>query len=622
MNPNRHLDRLGEWLAPLALLLLAACGGERDGASKAAASDTAGRKVEVTRALAAPAQLKTTSAATSVSKLTPPAGTPAEAFFGSTVAVQSSASGAFAAVGAPRELLGGTPQQGGAVYVSTLDGTRSWRLVPTDAAARFQFGRAVALDGPVLVVGAVQAAYVFRFDGENWLEEARLEQDCSQGRFGSAVAVSGERILVGAPLRGCLQATVEGNVFAYRHTGGGTWALERQLAPHPGTVGSHYGSALAIDGQGAAVGAPGWGEVFTYRHDGTTWQTGERIVDPVWGSGRSFGRAVALQGSVLVVGIPGDSEVREGAGAAYVYRQATDGRWSEEGKLLPPPTKPAQKLTGAYYGLTAGLSGDLIVLGGPQADLEDEAVGAVLVFGRDGGAWKHRTTLAAADAGSGDELGTALDIDNGVVLAGAPGHDQAGSNTGAAYVIVLEGGATSPPPAPGNQPPTASFTSGCNGLTCQFDASSSKDADGRIEKYAWHFGDTHTALGVTVSHSFASWGQYSVSLIVTDDAGKSVMTTSTVTVNDSAITLSARGYKVQALQKVDLSWSGAAAPQADIWFSSNQQSEFWGVKVATVANGGAYTHAIDRRRGSTYQHWVCEAGRTDRCSNKTTTTFQ
>ena len=66
-----------------------------------------------------------------------------------------------------------------------------------------------------------------------------------------------------------------------------------------------------------------------------------------------------------------------------------------------------------------------------------------------------------------------------------------------------------------NVAPNASFTYSCTDLTCSFNASGSSDSDGSITNYSWSFGGS----GVTASNTFASAGNYSVTLTVTDDDG-------------------------------------------------------------------------------------------------------
>jgi PKD repeat protein len=67
--------------------------------------------------------------------------------------------------------------------------------------------------------------------------------------------------------------------------------------------------------------------------------------------------------------------------------------------------------------------------------------------------------------------------------------------------------------------PTAAFSSTCADLACSFDASASVAPGASIASYAWTFGDGGTATGPTPSHTYASAGQYTVSLTVTSSLG-------------------------------------------------------------------------------------------------------
>jgi len=96
--------------------------------------------------------------------------------------------------------------------------------------------------------------------------------------------------------------------------------------------------------------------------------------------------------------------------------------------------------------------------------------------------------------------------------------------------------ATNNCPSP-NQPPTANFTfSPANLITNQnitFDASSSSDADGNITAYSWNFGDGSTAAGITVQHAYATAGNYSVNLTVTDSNNASASSAKTIPVSQN-----------------------------------------------------------------------------------------
>ena len=79
-----------------------------------------------------------------------------------------------------------------------------------------------------------------------------------------------------------------------------------------------------------------------------------------------------------------------------------------------------------------------------------------------------------------------------------------------------------------------------------------------------------------------------------------------------AITLSASGYKVKGMQRVDLTWSGATSTNVDIRRNGNV--------VTTTNNDGVHTDNIGVNGSATYQYTVCHAG-TGTCSNTVTVVF-
>jgi subtilisin len=106
------------------------------------------------------------------------------------------------------------------------------------------------------------------------------------------------------------------------------------------------------------------------------------------------------------------------------------------------------------------------------------------------------------------------------------------SNTTVFNPVLTDGpGGGDPPP---NQPPTASFTASCSGLTCTFDGSASSDPDGSIVSHAWTFGDSTGGSGQVVGKTYAAGGTYTVTLTVTDNSGATGGTSRSVTVSAAA----------------------------------------------------------------------------------------
>ncbi|MDP9066870.1 MAG: S8 family serine peptidase [Actinomycetota bacterium] len=168
-----------------------------------------------------------------------------------------------------------------------------------------------------------------------------------------------------------------------------------------------------------------------------------------------------------------------------------------------------------------------------------------------------------------------------------------------------------PAPAPSNEPPVASFTYSCSGLTCSFDAGGSADSDGTISTYAWDLGDGTTAGGSTTNKTYSEPGTYRVTLTVTDDSGASTSTSQDVSVKSEeeagSFQLTASAFRSGGTATVTLYWRGTDLIGGVVVYRN-------GVVVATTPDDGSYTEMIANSSGS-YVYKVCEEG-TSNCSNE------
>ncbi|GAA0514708.1 glycosyl hydrolase [Paractinoplanes deccanensis] len=92
-----------------------------------------------------------------------------------------------------------------------------------------------------------------------------------------------------------------------------------------------------------------------------------------------------------------------------------------------------------------------------------------------------------------------------------------------------------------NQAPIARVaanpSSGAAPLTVAFSSSGSSDPEGGALTYAWNFGDGGTSTAANPSHTYTAAGQRTVTLTVTDNAGLTATASMTVTVGNTAPTV-------------------------------------------------------------------------------------
>ncbi|MEE9294884.1 MAG: hypothetical protein V3W34_07995 [Phycisphaerae bacterium] len=146
-----------------------------------------------------------------------------------------------------------------------------------------------------------------------------------------------------------------------------------------------------------------------------------------------FGRSVGADGAVVVVGALLDDIGALSSGSAYVYR--FDGlSWQEEQKLTP--SKPS---TGAHFGASVAVSGNVILIGSPFDDAAALSAGSAYLYRFDGDTWNEEQRLLAPDASSHDLFGQTVAIDGDVVLVAAILDNAGANNTGSAYVYRYDG---------------------------------------------------------------------------------------------------------------------------------------------------------------------------------------
>lgn len=251
----------------------------------------------------------------------------------------------------------------GAAYVFVRNGT-SWTqqayLKSSNAETADFLGFATSISGDTLVVGAFLedsnaagvngnqasntfsnsgAAYTFVRTGTIWTQQAYLKASnpIPDVKFGSAVAVSGDTIVIGAPSEHGSSTGING------------------LQPGPTTTG--------LDRSGAA---------YVFVRTGSTWSQEAYVKASNTGRNDLFGIALDIEDDRLIVGARAEQSFSAGVngnqtndffgeiGAAYLFNRAgTD--WTQEAYI-----KASNPSTNNSFGSSLSISQDTLVVGAPH----------------------------------------------------------------------------------------------------------------------------------------------------------------------------------------------------------------------------------------------------------------
>lgn len=299
-------------------------------------------------------------------------------------------SGLVLAMDGTRAVTGRTT--GNEAHALHFDGT-NWlvdaTLVGSDTVASDDFGHAVAISGTRILVGdhahdspAVDAgaAYIFEFDGQQWVQRAELVANdaAASDFFGDAVALSGNVAMVGAP--GCDGLFGgSGAVYVFRYIGG-SWAQVDKLLPMDPVPNGTFGTAIALRGDRAVIGQfaahdfTGAADVFESLAG--DWSSLAHLTAFDGAPDDEFGRAVAIDGNHIVVAAshPG------GAGAVYFFDRGSAG-WTYSAKFVP---------NGTYIASVAAC-GERALVGTPG--LAPNETGAAYLYTCAAGAWSEASVM-------------------------------------------------------------------------------------------------------------------------------------------------------------------------------------------------------------------------------------
>jgi hypothetical protein len=332
------------------------------------------------------------------------------------------------------------------------------QLTAIDRAAGDSFGGAIAVDGDWAVVGArnddgaaganTGAAYVFRRAGFLWSQSTKLvASDGAAGDlFGSAVAISGNRIVIGAPNDDNSHGTDAGALYVFVYDGT-NWTQTHKITASDGAASDLLGTSVAISGSRIAAGAPqhntaglsNAGQIYTYVYSTFPrppggWPEEARFAAADTAASDQFGHATALDNDALLIGAPYNTNAAgAAAGAAYIFRRGTG--WAQEAKLIASSQGAGSGLFGWSVAIDTSFGdprfpGQAAVVGAPQVDDVTSGftlldTGGAFYYAKSGASWSPGLRLTPSVIFERQRFGHSVALRGDRVAAGSPTSQEA-----------------------------------------------------------------------------------------------------------------------------------------------------------------------------------------------------
>ena len=179
-------------------------------------------------------------------------------------------------------------------------------------------------------ISSAGSAYVFTRSGTSWSQQAKLTASSggASDYFGDSVAIDGNYIVVASRLDDIETLTDAGSAYIFVRSGT-SWSQQAKLTAFDAATLDRFGSAVAIEGTRVVIGAASddeggnaAGATYIFDRSGSTWSQTIKLINSDAGANDQTGYAVSISGNTLVTGayfhtVPGAYQTNQGA--AYVY---------------------------------------------------------------------------------------------------------------------------------------------------------------------------------------------------------------------------------------------------------------------------------------------------------------
>ncbi len=274
-----------------------------------------------------------------------------------------------------------------------------------------------------------------------------IASDTTSGDFfGSSVSLSGDTAIIGSPpLDGTGAAYIFDGIQCVTNSGGEVAKLLASDAMNT----DRFGISVAIDGDTAIVGADlndddgdNSGSVYIFQRDvgGTdNWGEVTKLTASDAATADLFGNSVSINGDTAIVGAWFNDDAGSASGSAYIFQRNQGGmnNWGEVTKLTA-----SDAAFNDYFGKSVSISGDIAIVGAWRDDDAGNESGSAYIFHRNQGGtdlWGEVIKLTASDTSLG--FGSSVSIDGNTAIVGAS-FNITEFNPGAAYIFSRNFGGT------------------------------------------------------------------------------------------------------------------------------------------------------------------------------------
>ena len=285
-------------------------------------------------------------------------------WFGISVAISDTK----VVVGAPLNDDNGSAS--GSAYIFNTDGSYVTKITAPDGTASDYFGHSVAISNTKIIVGAYGSisAYIFDTDGTY---VTKISAPYVAEHFGYSVAISDTKIVVGDNFNSD-KGNDSGSAYIFNIDG----TYVTKITAPDGAANAYFGSSVAISDTKIVVGAylddnaggTDAGAAYIFNTDGT-YVT--KITAPDGAASDNFGYSVAVYDPKVVVGAYGENEKGTRSGSAYIFNTS--------GAFVTKITAPDGAIDDRF-GVSVAVSDTKAVVGAHLDDDKGAASGSAYIY--------------------------------------------------------------------------------------------------------------------------------------------------------------------------------------------------------------------------------------------------